>query len=50
VLALAADHARKSFDAASARNMELWTLAGKLAASTAEPFRRTVAKSLPNAD
>lgn len=46
VLALAADHARKSFDAASAQNAELWALSGKLANATTEPLRRTVAKAL----
>lgn len=46
VLALAADHARKSFDAASAQNKELWALSGKLASDTTEPLRRSFASAL----
>lgn len=50
VLELTFAHTRRSLDVASARNVELWSLTGKLATATTEPFRRTVARSLPHAD
>jgi len=43
---LAAEQARKAFDAASAQNKELWELSQKLAAETSEPIRKRVTRSL----
>jgi phasin len=42
--ALSAAQARKTFDATSAQNKELWELAQKLAAEAGEPVRKNVAK------
>ena len=46
VLSLSATQARKSFEAASSQNMELWKLGQKLAAETGEPIKKHVAKTL----
>ncbi|WP_324400496.1 phasin family protein [Bradyrhizobium sp.] len=50
VYTLAAEQARKTFDAASAQNKELWDLTQKLAAETSEPIRKRVTKSLQQAN
>jgi phasin len=44
VFALSAAQARKTFDATSAQNRELWDLAQKLAAEAGEPVRKHVGK------
>ena len=44
--ALSAAQARKTFDATSAQNKELWELAQKIATETGEPIRKHVAKVL----
>lgn len=46
VLSLSAAQARKTFEAASAQNKELWELGQKLAAETGEPIKKHVAKAL----
>ena len=46
VLSLSAAQARKTFEAASAQNKELWELGQKLAAQTSEPIKTHVAKAL----
>jgi len=46
VLSLSAAQARKTFEAASAQNKELWELGQKLAAKTSEPIKKGVAKTL----
>jgi phasin len=43
-VALSAAQARKTFDATSAQNRELWDLAQKLATEAGEPVRKRVAK------
>ena len=43
VITLSADQARKTFDATSAQNRELWDLAQKLASEASEPVRKHVA-------
>jgi hypothetical protein len=43
VITLSAEQARKTFDAASAQNSELWELAQKLATKAGEPVRKHVA-------
>jgi len=45
VYTLSAAQARKSIEAASAQNKELWELTQKLAAETSEPIRKQVAKA-----
>ena len=44
VFALSAAQARKTFDATSAQNRELWDLAQKLATEAGEPVRKQVGK------
>ena len=44
VFALSTAQARKTFDATSAQNRELWELAQKLATEAGEPVRKNVAK------
>ena len=44
VFALSAAQTRKTFDAASAQNRELWELAQKLATEAGEPVRKHVAR------
>jgi phasin len=46
VLSLSAAQARRTFEAASSQNMELWELGQKLAAETSEPIKKHVAKAL----
>jgi len=46
VLSLSAAQARKTFEAASAQNKELWELGQKLAAETGEPIKKHLAKAL----
>jgi phasin len=46
VLSLSAAQARKTFEAASVQNKELWELGQKLAAQTSEPIKTHVAKAL----
>jgi phasin len=43
VIALSAEQARKTFDATSAQNRELWELAQKLATEAGEPLRKHAA-------
>ncbi|MGQ0681714.1 phasin family protein [Bradyrhizobium sp.] len=43
VVTLSAEQARKTFDATSAQNRELWELAQKLATEAGEPVRKHVA-------
>lgn len=43
IMNLSVAQARKSFDAASAQNKELWDLAQKVTTDTAEPIRKGVA-------
>lgn len=44
VFALSTAQARKTFDAASAQNRELWELTQKLATEAGEPVRKNVAR------
>ena len=44
IVTLSAEQARKTFDATSAQNRELWELAQKLATEAGEPARKHVAK------
>lgn len=44
VFTLSAAQARKTFDATSAQNKELWDLAQKLATDASEPVRKNVAR------
>jgi phasin len=46
VFSLSAAQARKTFEAASAQNKELWELGQKLAAETGEPIKKHLAKAL----
>jgi phasin len=46
VLSLSAAEARRTFEAASWQNMELWKLGQNLAAVTSEPLKKHVAKAL----
>jgi phasin len=46
VLSLSAAQARKTFEAASSQNKELWELGQKLASETGEPIKKHVAKAL----
>ncbi len=48
VFAVSAAHARKTFDATSAQNRELWELTQKLATQAGEPVRKSVARILQN--
>ena len=43
IVTLSAEQARKTFDATSAQNRELWELARKLATEAGEPVRKHVA-------
>jgi phasin len=43
IITLSAEQARKTFDATSAQNRELWGLAQKLTAEASEPVRKRVA-------
>jgi phasin len=44
VFAVSAAHARKTFDATSTQNWELWELTQKLATQAGEPVRKSVAR------
>jgi phasin len=44
ILTLSAEQARKTFDATSAQNRELWDLAQKLATEAGEPVRKHVGR------
>ena len=44
VFAASAAHARKTFDATSAQNRELWELTQRLATQAGEPVRKSVAR------
>jgi phasin len=46
VISLSAAQARKTFEAASVQNKELWELGQKLATETGEPIKKHVAKAL----
>ena len=50
VITLSTEQARKTFDATSAQNRELWDLAQKLAAEAGEPARKHVARIFQRAD
>jgi phasin len=50
VLSLSAAQARKTFEAASAQNKELWELGQKLVAETGEPIKKHVSKALHQAN
>ena len=50
VITLSADQARKTFDATSAQNRELWDLAQKLATEAGEPVRKHVARVFQKAE
>lgn len=46
---LSLTHGRKSFEATTAQNRELWELARKAATETAEPLKKGFASALPKA-
>jgi hypothetical protein len=46
---LSATQSRKSVEVASAQNMELWELARKVAAETAEPIKKSFTRVLRKA-
>lgn len=46
---LAISHGRKSFEATTSQNRELWELARKVATETAEPLKKGFAGALPKA-
>ena len=46
---LAISHGRKSFEATTSQNRELWELARKVAAETAAPLKKGFASTLPKA-
>ena len=46
IMTLSAGQARKTFEVASAQNMELWGLAQKVATETAEPVKKSVSRVL----
>ena len=49
IMKLSAMQGRKSVEVASAQNTELWQLAQKVAAETAEPIKKSFTRALPNA-
>jgi len=49
IMTLSATQSRKSVEAASAQNMELWELAQKVAAETAEPIKKSFTRVLQKA-
>jgi phasin len=49
IIKLSATQSRKSFEAASAQNRELWELAQKVATEAAEPIKKSFTKVLPKA-
>jgi phasin len=49
IIKLSAMQSRKSFEAASAQNRELWELAQKVATEAAEPIKKSFTKVLPKA-
>jgi phasin len=49
ILSLSATQARKTFEAASAQNKELWELGQRLAMETGEPVRKRVTQALQRA-
>jgi len=46
---LSISHGRKSFEATTSQNRELWELARKVATETAEPLKNGIAGALPKA-
>jgi phasin len=50
IISLSAEQARKTFDATSAQNRDLWDLAQRLAAEASEPARKQVARVFQKAD
>jgi phasin len=46
---LSISHGRKSFEATTSQNRELWELARKVATETAEPLKKGIAGALPKA-
>lgn len=46
---LSISHGRKSFEATTSQNRELWELARKVATETAEPLKKGFASTLPKA-
>jgi phasin len=46
IMKLSATQSRKSFEAASAQNRELWELAQQVAAETAEPIKKSFTRAL----
>jgi phasin len=50
IVTLSVEQARKTFDATSAQNRELWDLAQKLATEAGEPVRKQVARVFQKAD
>jgi phasin len=49
ILQLSITHGRKSFEATTSQNRELWELARKVATETAEPLKKGIAGALPKA-
>ena len=49
VVQLSINHGRKSFEATTSQNRELWELARKVATETAEPLKKGFAGALPKA-
>ena len=49
ILQLSITHGRKSFEATTSQNRELWELARKVATETAEPLKKGFAGALPKA-
>jgi phasin len=49
VVQLSINHGRKSFEATTSQNRELWELARKVATETAEPLKKGIAGALPKA-
>jgi phasin len=50
IFTLSAEQARKTFDATSAQNRELWDLAQKLATEAGEPAKKQIARVFQKAD
>jgi hypothetical protein len=48
-MTLSTTHSRKTFEAASAQNRELWDLAQKVATETAEPIKNSFNRVLHRA-
>lgn len=49
VVSLSSTHSRKTFEAASGQNRELWDLAQKVATETAEPIKKSFNRALHRA-